>query len=91
MLIIIIIIITIIIIIKKAGDHVMASVINEYDERCFVPGIIQAVNENSTPKLYTILYFNGQENYNLRNELIKICKKKYADITNYIRQKLGIE
>ena len=37
----------------------MASVINEYDERCYVPGIVQAINEFSTPKLYTVLYFNG--------------------------------
>lgn len=69
----------------------MASVLNEYDKRCFVPGIVQSINEYSIPKLYTVLYFNGQENYNLRNELIKICKKKYAETTHYIRTKLGIE
>ncbi len=27
----------------------------------------------------------------MRSELIKICKKKYAEITTYIRTKLGIE
>ena len=60
----------------SVGDYVMASVINEYDERCWVPGIIQTklvqVDAHSRPKLFMVLYFNGQEGNNSRVELIKI-------------------
>ena len=68
----------------------MASVLNEFEQRCWVPGIVQLIDPNSFPKLYTILYFNGQEGENTRPELIKINKSSYGSIVNYIRGRLGL-
>lgn len=75
----------------QAGDYVMASVINEFEQKCYVPGIIQLVDPNSFPKLYTVLYFNGQEGENTRPEMIKINKSTYGSIVNYIRARLGLK
>lgn len=69
----------------------MASVINEFEQKCWVPGIVQLIDQNSYPKLYTILYFNGQEGENTRVEMIKINKNKYGFIVNYIRARLGLK
>ena len=69
----------------------MASVINEHEERCWVPGIVQFIDHGSYPKMFSILYFNGQEGENTRSELVKINKSGYGFITNYIRAKLGIK
>ena len=68
----------------------MASVLNEFEQKCWVPGIVQLIDQNSFPKLYTILYFNGQEGENTRPELIKINKSAYGFIVNYIRGRLGL-
>ncbi len=71
----------------------MAFVINEFKEKCYVPGIVQSkllqTDPKSYPKLYTILYFNGEEGENSRAELIKINRFKYGFIVNFIRSKLG--
>lgn len=75
----------------KAGDYVMASVTNEFEQKCFVPGIVQLIDPNSFPKLYTVLYFNGQEGENTRPEMIKISKSSYSSIINYIRARLGLK
>lgn len=69
----------------------MASVINEFEQSCWVPGIVQNIDQNSYPKLFTILYFNGQEGDNTRPELHKINKNMYGFIVNYIRSRLGIK
>lgn len=78
----------------SVGDYVMASVINEYNERCWVPGIIQTkliqIDAHAHPKLYMVLYFNGQEGNNCRQELVKISKHFYGTAVNYIRSKLGL-
>ena len=75
----------------QLGDYVMALVINEFDQSCWVPGIVQTINEFSFPKLYKILYFNGQEGDNSRVELVKINKNLYGFIVNYIRTRLGVK
>lgn len=69
----------------------MALVINEFRDRCYVPGIVQSIDTICSPKLYTIMYFNGTEGLNIRNELIGINKNRYGFASNYIRNKLGIE
>ena len=69
----------------------MASVINEFDHSCWVPGIVQTIETNTFPKLYTILFFNGQEGDNTRPELVKINKSAYGFIVNYIRSMLGMK
>lgn len=69
----------------------MASVTNEFEQKCYVPGIVQLIDGNSFPKLYTILYFNGQEGENTRPEMIKINKTMYSSIVNYIRARLGLK
>jgi len=78
----------------SVGDYVMASVLNEYDDRCWVPGIIQTklvqIDPRSFPKLFTVLYFNGQEGDNCRAELIKVNKHIYGATVNYIRSRLGL-
>jgi hypothetical protein len=75
----------------KLGDYVMAHVINEFDQKCWVPGIVQTIDQNTQPKVYTILYFNGQEGENTRMELIRINKNSYGFIVNYIRARLGLK
>ena len=82
----------------SAGDYVMACVVNEFEEKCWVPGIIQAKIIATKPcclkclnvKMYRILYFNGQEGDNSESELIKINKHSYGFIVSFIRSKLGI-
>jgi len=82
----------------SAGDYVMAKVINEFDEKCWVPGVIQSKMLVNKPcclkcmsvKMFRILFFNGQEGDNAESELIKINKYSYGFIVNYIRAKLGI-
>jgi len=73
------------------GDYVLASVINEYDQLCWVPGIIQAIDDYAYPKLYTVLYFNGQENENIKLEMVKINKFSYGKIVENIRYRLGLK
>lgn len=75
----------------QQGDYVMALVVNEFSEKCYVPGIIQFIDTIAQPKLFTVMYFNGTEGFNIRNELISISKNRYALSTNYIRNKLGLE
>lgn len=72
------------------GDHVLASVINEYEQLCWVPGIIQSINDYNYPKLYTVLYFNGQESENIKLEMVKISKSDYGSIVENIRHRLGL-
>ena len=76
----------------------MACVVNEFEEKCWVPGIIQSKLIATKPccmkcmniKMFKILYFNGQEGENTENELLKINKYTYGSIVNDIRNKLGI-
>lgn len=77
--------------ILKLGDYVMASVINEFEQNCWVPGIVQSIDQISYTKLFTVLYFNGQEGENTRQELYKINRNTYGFIVNYIRSRLGIK
>lgn len=75
------------------GDYVMACVFNEYDDSCWVPGIIQTKLlqlERRSKNLYTVLYFNGQEGDNSRSEIIRIDKHIYGESVSYIRSKLGM-
>ena len=69
----------------------MALVINEFKGKCYVPGIIQSIDTISKPKLFTVMYFNGTEGVNVRNELIGISKNRYGFAANYIRNKLGLQ
>ena len=69
----------------------MASVINEFEQNCWVPGIVQSIDQISYTKLFTVLYFNGQEGENTRQELYKINRNTYGFIVNYIRSRLGIK
>jgi hypothetical protein len=82
----------------SAGDYVMACVVNEFEEKCWVPGIIQSKIIATKPcclkclnvKMFRILYFNGQEGDNSESELLKINKHSYGFIVSFIRSKLGI-
>jgi hypothetical protein len=67
----------------------MANVTNEFNQKCWVPGIVQHVVLDDSQS-YTILYFNGQENENIRRELIRINKKTYCKIVQDIRDRLGL-
>ena len=69
----------------------MACVINEFEQKCWVPGIVQTIHQHAYPKLFTVLYFNGQEGENTRQELAKITRNAYGFIVNYIRSKMGIK
>ena len=69
----------------------LASVINEYDEICWVPGVIQSIDDYTYPKVYSVLYFNGQESENIKLEMVKINKSSYRRIVETIRTKLGIK
>jgi hypothetical protein len=69
----------------------MALVINEFKDSCYVPGIVQSIDTICNPKLFTIMYFNGTEGLNLRNELISISKSRYGFASNYIRNRLGLD
>jgi hypothetical protein len=69
----------------------MALVINEFKDRCYVPGIIQSIDSLSKPKIFTVMYFNGTEGANVRNEIFSISKSRYGFAVNYIRSKLGLE
>ncbi len=73
------------------GDYVLAQVINELNESCFVPGIIQTINQLSNPKLYRVMYFNGQDGENSRNEIVKINKTTFSFTVNYIKTRLGLK
>lgn len=70
----------------------MACVINEFGERCWVPGIVQTklLSSNQNVKVFKILFFNGQEGENTDTELVRINKYSYGSIVNFIRLKLGI-
>ncbi len=76
---------------NKVGDYVLASVVNEYEEVCWVPGVIQSIDDYPYPKIYTVLYFNGQESENIKLEMVKITKSNYAKIVENIRFKLGLK
>ena len=69
----------------------LASVINEYEELCWVPGIVQSIDDYSYPKVYTVLYFNGQESENIKLEMVKINKREYGSIVENIRYRLGLK
>ena len=69
----------------------LASVINEYDEICWVPGVIQSIDDYTYPKVFSVLYFNGQESENIKLEMVKISKSSYRRIVEIIRTKLGIK
>ncbi len=75
----------------KLGDYVLASVINEYEDVCWVPGVIQSIDDYHYPKIYTVLYFNGQESENIKLEMVKINKTTYGNIVENIRTKLGLK
>ncbi len=74
----------------QLGDYVMATVINEFREKCYVPGIIQSINTRKSTQLYTVMYFNGVEGVNKRNEIILITKNRYGLAADFIRHKIGI-
>jgi hypothetical protein len=76
--------------VSKLGDYVMAAVINEFKEKCYVPGIIQSINVRKNTKLYTVMYFNGIEGVNKRNEIIVITKNRYGLAADFIRNKIGL-
>lgn len=69
----------------------MAKVLNEFDIPCWVPGVIQSIDNFASKKYFVVLYFNGLEGDNFRTELIKISRQKYAEIVNYIRSLFGNE
>lgn len=69
----------------------MAKVLNEFDKLCWVPGVIQSADSYASKKYYVVLYFNGLEGDNIRTELIKISRQKYAEIVNCIRSLFGDE
>jgi hypothetical protein len=73
----------------KPGDYVMAAVINEFKEKCYVPGIVQSTCVRKTSKTYMVMYFNGIEGMNKRNEVIVITKNRYGLAADFIRNKLG--
>jgi hypothetical protein len=62
----------------------MAQVINEYDEVCWVPGILVKIRENAYPKGFSVQYYNGSLGENHRQELIKINKKIYKIVQENI-------
>lgn len=69
----------------------MASVVNEYEQICWVPGIIQSIEDYTYPKVYSVLYFNGQENENIKLEMVKVSKNTYGRIVENIRSRLGLK
>lgn len=69
----------------------MASVVNEYEQICWVPGIIQSIEDYTYPKVYSVLYFNGQENENIKLEMVKVSKNTYGRIVENIRSRLGFK
>ncbi len=75
----------------KVGDYVMAVVLNEYKEKSYVPGVIEAIDTRSFPSLYSVKYFNGVYGGNKRNELVLISKAKFNNVTDYVRRKLRKE
>lgn len=68
----------------KEGDFVMANIINEFGQDCWVPGIVQFVNYDSEPISYRVLYYNGEEGSNTYTQLIKLSKDQYFNIKDYI-------
>lgn len=67
----------------------MARVKNEFEQICWVPGTIQTIDSLSTPKVYDVFFFNGQNGQNKREDLLKIDKKQYGYSVNFIRNRLG--
>ena len=67
------------VIILKAGDYVLANIMNEFGQDVWVPGLIKSVNYSDIDKckIYTVIYFNGQEGENINKQLIKIKKGQY--------------
>jgi hypothetical protein len=69
----------------------MATVVNEFKEKCFVPGVVQSISVKKSVKLFTVMYFNGIEGINKRNEIIAITKTRYGLLANFLRKKLGLD
>jgi hypothetical protein len=69
----------------------MAQVINEMNEVCYVPGIVQNINGMVKPKMFRVMYFNGQDGDNTRAELIKINKTTFSFAVNFIKSRLGLK
>lgn len=78
----------------KEGDYVMACIQNEFNHTCYIPGIVHLINnDRSNPNfkevLYTVLYFNGEEDEAKQKDIFKIKKNEYSEIVKYIRAKQG--
>lgn len=67
----------------------MTRVINEFGQICWVPGTIHTIDTLSKQKVYQILYFNGQNGQNSRENLVKIDKIQYGYAVNFIRNLIG--
>jgi hypothetical protein len=50
---------------------------NEYNENCWVPGVLVKIREIAYPKGFIVQYFNGNLGENHRQELIKMKKNKF--------------
>jgi hypothetical protein len=74
----------------KVGDYVMANIMNEHDQDCWIPGIIKSIDYNDADEefVYTVIYFNGEEGQNVNKQLIKIGKFQYHLFTQYLMHKL---
>ena len=69
----------------------MARVHNEFQQYCYVPGIVQSINAVAKPKEFLVMYFNGNTGQHVRNQLVLINKNRYGITSNYIKNKLGMK
>lgn len=68
----------------------MAKKKNQFDEICWVPGIVQRITkpfkflDQSIPESFTILTYDREESEHNRKELIRIKQYIYGFALNYI-------
>lgn len=73
----------------KVGDYVMANILNENDQDCWIPGKVLHVwfytGKDGFDRLaYSVQYYNNYEGLNEQEQVIKINKKRYDWYKDYL-------
>jgi hypothetical protein len=62
----------------------MVNIINELDQDCWVPGMVQAIDHESDPVIYYVILYNETKCTKTFSQLLKIGRDRYYYIRDFI-------
>lgn len=62
----------------------MVNIINELDQDCWVPGMVQAIDYDSEPVIYHVLLYNDVKCKKTFAQLLRIDRSQYYQIRDFI-------